>query len=82
MIILIVLSFVNFLIGVLTLSIVIFRDWETKRSRTKSGKTKLIKWLKVLGMITLTVLTLILLDIVIAYYTHWNLLWYGFIIKY
>lgn len=61
----------NFLINSLTLGIIIFRDWEVKKVKTKDVKAlrkqKIIKVFKVISIILLALTLFMVLDIAIAF---------------
>lgn len=77
-IILITICLLNFTISSLTLGIVIFRDWEVKKVRTKDikilKKQKIIKVFKVTAVILLALILFMILDIAISFATQNNLI--------
>lgn len=70
MMIVLTVCFFNFFTNCLTLGIIIFRDWETKKSKSKDKreqkKQQIIKGFKVVGIILISFTLLLILDIAIS----------------
>lgn len=70
-IVLITICLLNFLINSLILGIIIFRDWEVKKVKTKDikalRKQKIIKVFKVIAVILLALILFMILDVAISF---------------
>lgn len=65
---LVIISLLNFCVSSLSLGITIFRDSSPRRGKKLNNKSKVIKGLKVFGIIVVAIGLLLVLDIVISVY--------------
>jgi hypothetical protein len=72
--ILITICLLNFIINSLILGIIIFRDWEVKKVKTKDikilRKQKIIKVFKIIAIILLALILFMILDVALSFVTR------------